>query len=94
LLNQLIFKGLLVLGRIVRKPVLVEKLRQIRAVFPKVREITVSQKDFEQLKLHRQTQRYAPALDIAWLLILNYAPDISSGKNHVLAILFDMNLLW
>lgn len=94
LFNQLIFKGLLILEKVIKKPVLVEKLRQIRAVFPKVNEITVSEKDFEQLKLHRQTQRYATALDIARLLILNYAPDISTGKNHVLAILFDMNLLW
>lgn len=94
LFNQLIFKGLIILEKIVRQPILVEKLRQIRAIFPKVKEIPVTEKDFDQLKLHHQTQRYATALDIARLLILNYAPDISSGKNHVLAILFDMNLLW
>ncbi len=94
LFNQLIFKGLLVLEKIVQKPILVEKLRQIRATFPKVKDIAVSKKDFDQLKLHRQTQRYATALDIARLLVLNFSPDISSGKNHVLAILFDMNLLW
>ena len=94
LLNQLIFKGLLVLEKIAQQPILVEKLRQIRANFPKTKEITVTEKDFDQLKLHRQTQRYATALDIARLLILNYSPDVSAGKNHVLAILFDMNLLW
>lgn len=94
LFNQLIFKGLLVLEKIIQQPALIEKLRQIRAVFPKIKEITVNKRDFEQLKLHRQTQRYATALDIARLLILNYTPDISHGKNHVLAILFDMNLLW
>ena len=92
--NQLIFKALLIVEKIADQPFLREKLRQIRAVFPKVSEITVTENHFEQLKFHRQTQRYAVALDIARLLILNFSPDITKGNNHVLAILFDMNLLW
>jgi len=94
LFNQLIFKGLKVLERTIEKPDLTEKLRQILAVFPKVKDISPKQSHFEQLQFHRQTQRYSTALDIARLLILNYSPAIKAGKNHVLAILFDMNLLW
>src|SRR5699024_1489747 len=37
---------------------------------------------------------YAKALEIARLIILNYAPNISSGSERMLALLFDMNSLW
>ncbi|MBK9317755.1 MAG: hypothetical protein IPM91_02205 [Bacteroidetes bacterium] len=42
----------------------------------------------------RKTSAYKEAIEIAAMLLLNYRPDISSGQNHVLAILFDMNDLW
>jgi len=33
-------------------------------------------------------------MELARLIILNYSPAISQGKNRMLAILFDMNNLW
>lgn len=52
------------------------------------------QRDFERLRLDRNTERYRKALMLARLILLNYQPDVRSGKFDVLAIFFDMNELF
>lgn len=42
----------------------------------------------------RKSQSYKNAIDIAQLLFSNLHPDLQAGKNSVLALMFDMNLLW
>jgi 5-methylcytosine-specific restriction enzyme subunit McrC len=62
--------------------------------FPELADISVQQETFEKLVFDRKTTRYKEAIEIAAMLLLNYRPDISTGQNHILAILFDMNDLW
>lgn len=62
--------------------------------FPEIPDIKVSDATFEKLIYNRKNQHYQKAIEIAKLLLLKYHPDVSKGRNHVLALMFDMNMLW
>jgi 5-methylcytosine-specific restriction enzyme subunit McrC len=57
-------------------------------------ELKVSAATFAKLNWNRKTEPYRRAMKIAEMLLLNFHPDVSRGQNHVLALMFDMNLLW
>jgi len=54
----------------------------------------INEKFFNRLSYDRKTERYKTAISLARIILLNYHPDIKGGRNNILAIMFDMNLLW
>lgn len=48
----------------------------------------------DQLVLNRKSMHYKDALDLAMLIIKNFSPDQSAGQENILAILFNMNMLF
>ena len=92
--NQLLLKGLKIIPLITQSPLLKDRVSRLLISFPELYEPKVTQATFKNLVFDRKTSSYREAIEIAAMLLLNYRPDISSGQNHVLAILFDMNDLW
>lgn len=70
------------------------KCKRVQAEFPEVLSIAADANTFSKLQSNRKSKPYETALEIARLIILNFAPNISSGKEKMLALLFDMNSLW
>lgn len=62
--------------------------------FPECRKLHISERLFDKLAYDRKTTRYETAIELARIILLNYHPDIKGGNNNILAIMFDMNLLW
>lgn len=62
--------------------------------FPVVSPRQITEKTFIKLSYNRKTESYRPAIEIAKLLLLGYHPNLATGSNSVLALMFDMNLLW
>ena len=94
LLNSILYKGLQLLKRINNNPMLQSRIGALLLYYPEQPDIKVSETLFRKVQYTRKTESYRKAIEIAQLLLLNYHPDVRQGQHHVLAIMFNMNLLW
>jgi 5-methylcytosine-specific restriction enzyme subunit McrC len=92
--NQILRVALDVLARVSANPHLAALARSLSIAFEDVDDIIVTERTFTRLPHTRNTERYRRALQLGRLIILNYSPDVQSGREDVLAILFDMNCLF
>lgn len=92
--NQIIYKALLLLKKLNSNPMLSSRINVLLFDSMEVSDIKITEDLFNRLKFSRKTEHYRNAIEIARLLLLNYHPDLNSGNDHVLALMFDMNLLW
>lgn len=94
LANQILLKGLSILSEVTFNTSLKDKIARLKVNFPNIKEIPIQKSHFDKLKENRKTVAYTQALQIAKMIILNYSPDIRTGQENMLTLLFDMNKLW
>jgi len=94
LLNQILLKAVTILLQTSTNPGILSRAKRVLFDLDNIDLINVSEENFSKVVLDRNTERYKVALEIAKLIILNYSPSIQSGREDVLAILFDMNKLF
>lgn len=93
-LHQILKAALCIVEQFTRGTHLFDHCKRIIFDFPEVSEINITKKLLDSFHITRKTSPYEKAFDIARLILLNYSPDISSGSEKMLALLFDMNKLW
>ena len=93
-LHMILYKTIQLLRRINTHAGLHSRIGALLLNFPEMPDIRVNALLFEKLVFNRSTHRYRKAIDIAKLILLNHHPDLSAGRYDVLALMFDMNLLW
>lgn len=94
LLHQVLGQALTIIETLSKGTYLYSKCKTVQLNFPEVTTIKANEVTFSKLPRNRKTASYDTALAIARLIILNYAPNIKSGSEKMLALLFDMNILW
>lgn len=93
LIHQILYRGLLILKDLTNNK-LKDKLNRILFQFQDYQQVMINKNHFEKLVKDRKTQPYLKAIDIAKMIILNYSPNLNSGNDNMLTLLFDMNKLW
>jgi len=92
--NRILNKALNVLVSVTNNQGLIKSARNLQLSFEEVSDINVSENTFKNLRFSRITEAYRPAIQLARLIILNFSPDLKGGKENIMAILFDMNMLF
>ena len=93
LLNQILLKGLNILNELTNNH-LSDRVNSLLFEFEHIKQVEITKDHFKKLQLNRKSVDYSRAINIAKMLILNYSPNISSGNENMLTLLFDMNRLW
>jgi 5-methylcytosine-specific restriction enzyme subunit McrC len=94
LIHQILNKALEIVARFSKGTYIYSECKTVQASFPEVASLKVTKDTFIKLQENRKTAPYSTALEIAKFIILNYAPDVKGGDENMLALLFDMNVLW
>jgi 5-methylcytosine-specific restriction enzyme subunit McrC len=94
LIHIIIYKTICILSRINTNNLLKGRISALLMNFPEMPDLKVDASIFERIVFTRKNQSYKNAISISKLLLLKLHPDIVNGKNDVLALMFDMNVLW
>ena len=93
-LHQVLSKALAIVSQFTKGSRLHDLSNRVLLNFPEVDQKTITAKELNKIQLNRKSSSYNYALELARLIILNYSPDISGGKEKMLSLLFNMNELW
>ena len=95
LANHVLHEALNVVERISANAELRSTARKLLLRFPDMPKAPpIQASTFVKLGGGRKLEHYSDALGLAKLILLNFSPDLRRGEDDVLAILFDMNVLW
>lgn len=93
-LNLILYKALKLVGQVNTNALLSSRIGALLLNFPELTDIPINKELFDRVSFDRKTEGYQKAIKISQLLLLNFHPDVKSGADDVLAIMFDMNVLW
>lgn len=94
LLHIILYKAILLIKGINVNLSLISRINALLLLFPEMPNEKITETTFAKIFFNRKSESYRKAIGIAKFLILQYHPDLSLGNNHVLALMFDMNVLW
>jgi len=93
-LHGILYKTIRLLQQLNTNLALGSRIGTLLLDFPEMPDLKVSDNTFSRISYNRKTQPYKKAIEISRMLLLHYHPDVSKGGDNILALMFDMNVLW
>lgn len=93
-LHFIIYKTIRLIKKINTNIELHSRIGALTIHFPEMPDLKTTEATFEKINYTRKNKSYKKAIEIAKVLLLQFHPDLSKGRNNVLALMFDMNKLW
>lgn len=93
-INQILYSTIRRISQFAAHPILRERASQMGLSFEDWVDRKWLASDFDRLRFNRRTERYRRAIELARYILLSIHPDVRSGGTPMLALLFDMNVLW
>jgi 5-methylcytosine-specific restriction enzyme subunit McrC len=94
LLHRVLSEALKVVEELSKGTYRYGRCKAVQLNFPEVSNLAVSEQTFAKINYNRKNKPYVTAIALARLIILNYSPNVKSGNEQMLALMFDMNDLW
>jgi len=92
--NEILLAALNVTSNVAKGGLIRSRAQNLALSFPDWSDRNFTAHSFECLHYDRKTEGYKQAITLARLILLQLNPQIASGQEKVVAILFDMNKLW
>ncbi len=92
-IHQILFQAIRIIDGLVSDQ-LRDKVKRLLHEFNDFKVKEFNESHFKNLNLNRKSTVYEKSLDVAKMIILNYSPNLNSGQDKMLTLLFDMNKLW
>lgn len=92
--NQIIFQALLALKNINKNGSFSCEVNELLNYFEELDYIKISDDLFDSILYNRNSIKYKNAINFSRMILQNYSPDLNSGNNSIIGILFDMNVLF
>lgn len=94
LLHSILKQTLELVEDVTRDPITMGLAKDVHWAFDHLRNQRITGASFDRIRIDRKTKSYTDALILAKLILLNYAPDVKGGSEHIISLLFDMNKLF
>lgn len=92
--HHILKNALSILKTISSSPTIVNKVNQLLFDFQHISDSVINPQIFKHINYTRKTLPYKTAIQLAQLIIQQYTPSLQHGNLPILAILFDMNMLF
>ncbi len=94
LLHALLKQALSIVKDIAQDPSISVQAKGTEWAFEHVTDRSMDAATLDRIILDRKTEPYARAVQLAIMIVQNYAPDIKGGHMPLIGLMFDMNVLF